>query len=158
MRFPVRLLLLAPGPLKFSFVSQGIDFYVHRVKPFLKFEVLFPKVKVAGDREERKVKEAGVLGKHIPSGSYLIALDEKGCHLDSVRLSEFWGRLFSSRKEIVVVAGGPEGLAESLLQKTDFRLSLSALTLNHEIALLVFCEALYRSLTILSGSPYHRHT
>lgn len=156
MRFPVRLLLMAPGPLKFPFVSQGIDFYLGRVKPFLQFETRFPKVKAPGFPEDRKRKEAEILEKHLPRGSFLIALEEKGRALNSYELSEFLGRLFSQRRQIVVVAGGPEGLAESLLKKADFRLSLSALTLNHEIALLVFCEALYRSLTILSGTPYHR--
>ncbi|OAQ21483.1 23S rRNA (pseudouridine(1915)-N(3))-methyltransferase RlmH [Thermosulfurimonas dismutans] len=156
MRFPVRLLLMAPGPLKFPFVSQGIDFYRVRVKPFLQFETLFPKVKATGSPEARKQKEAETLMKHIPSGSYVITLDEKGQILNSPQLSEFLGQLFTQRREIVVVAGGPDGLADKILRGADFRLSLSALTLNHEIALLVFCEALYRSLTILSGSPYHR--
>ncbi len=156
MRYPSRLLLLAPGPLKFPFISQGIDFYRARVKPYLQFEVLFPKVKAEGSPQDRRAQEAHRLRKHIPPSAYLLALDERGRLFSSRELARFWEDLFLSHREIVVVAGGPEGLETGLLAQAQFRLSLSPLTLNHEIALLVFCEALYRSLTILSGGPYHR--
>jgi 23S rRNA (pseudouridine1915-N3)-methyltransferase len=35
-------------------------------------------------------------------------------------------------------------------------LSLSTFTLQHELALLVLLEQIYRVATLKSGSPYHR--
>ena len=59
-------------------------------------------------------------------------------------------------KDLCFLVGGPEGLSDEFKQRADLLLSLSSLTLNHEIALLVLMEALYRSLTILKKIPYHR--
>ncbi len=156
MRFPVRLLLMAPGPLRYEFVKEGIDFYSQRVKPFLDFETHFPRIKVPKDPQERRRREAEGLRRYFPPRAYRRALDEKGRCLSSRELASLLNKLFSQHREFVVFAGGPEGLAEDLLKEAQMRLSLSPLTLNHELALLVFCEALYRSLTILSGLPYHR--
>ncbi len=156
MRFPVRLLLLAPGPLRYVFVKEGLSFYTERLKPFLNFEALFPKVKSGGAPESRLREEARMLKKHLPEGGYLVVLDERGRRFRTKELASWFGKLLSQVRQITVVCGGPEGLPPEILEKADFQLSLSPLTLNHELALLVFCEALYRALTILSGHPYHR--
>lgn len=54
------------------------------------------------------------------------------------------------------VIGGAYGLSETVLAKADRRVSLSALTLPHELARLVLAEQLYRAGTIQRGEPYHK--
>jgi len=156
MRFPVRLLLLAPGPLRYPFVKEGLSFYRERLRPFLDFREVFPRVRGKGSPEARLREEGEVLKRHLPQGAYLVALDERGRVLRTREFSAWLSRVFLEKREIAVVCGGPEGLSPEILERADFRLSLSPLTLNHELALLVFCEALYRALTLLSGHPYHR--
>ncbi len=94
--------------------------------------------------------------KYLPEGGYLLALDERGRSFRTPELASWFEGLLSRARRITVVCGGPEGLAPEILEAADSRLSLSPLTLNHELALLVFCETLYRVLTLLSGHPYHR--
>ena len=56
-------------------------------------------------------------------------------------------------------APGPVALvldAEAVREEADLLLSLSPLTLQHELALLVLMEQLYRVLTLRAGHPYHR--
>ena len=53
-------------------------------------------------------------------------------------------------------AGTLAGHDRTLLQAADFLWSLSPLTLQHELALVVALEQLYRAHTILAGHPYHR--
>lgn len=54
------------------------------------------------------------------------------------------------------VIGGAYGLSEAVLARADRRVSLSALTLPHELARLVLAEQLYRAGTIQRGEPYHK--
>jgi len=53
------------------------------------------------------------------------------------------------------VIGGPLGLAPEVLQRGQLKLSLSAMTLPHELVRLILLEQLYRAFTILQGEPYH---
>lgn len=52
--------------------------------------------------------------------------------------------------------GGAFGLSEAVLSRVDRAVSLSGLTLPHELARLVLAEQLYRAGTILRGEPYHK--
>lgn len=54
------------------------------------------------------------------------------------------------------VIGGAHGLSDAVLSQADRRVSLSALTLPHELARLVLAEQLYRAGTIQRGEPYHK--
>ncbi|RTG95352.1 23S rRNA (pseudouridine(1915)-N(3))-methyltransferase RlmH, partial [Thermus scotoductus] len=54
------------------------------------------------------------------------------------------------------LVGGAEGYSEGVREGADLLLSLSPLTLQHELALLVLMEQLYRILTLRAGHPYHR--
>ena len=52
--------------------------------------------------------------------------------------------------------GGPDGHSESIIKKIDFNLSLSKMTMPHEMAALVLTEQIYRAFSIKKGSKYHR--
>ncbi|WP_297056532.1 23S rRNA (pseudouridine(1915)-N(3))-methyltransferase RlmH [Thermosulfurimonas sp.] len=150
MRWPVRLLLLAPGPLRYPFIREGLDFYAQRLRPYLHFETLFPKASGGPEKEGR------ILKRHLSPGDYLVALTERGKLFSTREFASWLENLLPSRRRITVLAGGPEGLCPELLSASHFQLSLSPLTFHHELALLVFAETLYRALTLLSGHPYHR--
>ncbi|MBI1972421.1 23S rRNA (pseudouridine(1915)-N(3))-methyltransferase RlmH [Candidatus Woesearchaeota archaeon] len=51
--------------------------------------------------------------------------------------------------------GGPYGLSSKVKQKANLVLSLSAMTLPHELCRVVFLEQLYGAYTILKKEPYH---
>jgi 23S rRNA (pseudouridine1915-N3)-methyltransferase len=55
-----------------------------------------------------------------------------------------------------MAVGGPVGLSSQLLQSARDVLSLSKMTLPHDLARLVLVEQLYRALTIIKGEPYNR--
>jgi len=57
---------------------------------------------------------------------------------------------------VVFLLGGAHGLADALIADADLALSLSPMTLPHELARLVLLEQLYRAGTILRGEPYHK--
>lgn len=146
-----------PGPLKFDFVKEGLNYYLEKIKTFVFVETVFPKVKVKTAERNKKLKiEEETLKKYITDKDYLIVLDERGRSLKSMELAEKLKNLMQTQPIITFIVGGPEGISESLKKEAKEVLSLSSLTLNHEIALLLLSEALYRSFTIIKGIPYHR--
>jgi 23S rRNA (pseudouridine1915-N3)-methyltransferase len=60
------------------------------------------------------------------------------------------------RSRIAFLVGGPSGLAMEIREEADLVLSLSPMTLSHELTLLVLVEQLYRAMAILNHLPYPR--
>lgn len=54
------------------------------------------------------------------------------------------------------VIGGFAGVSHELKQRADIRLSLSRMTLTHEMARVILVEQIYRAFTLLAGMPYHK--
>lgn len=86
-----------------------------------------------------------------------VVVDERGCGWRSLELAE-WVRKreLDGVKRVALLIGGADGHSEELRKRADLCWSLSPLTLQHEVALLVVLEQLYRAGTILRGEPYHR--
>jgi len=87
-----------------------------------------------------------------------IALDERG-ETPSTRSLVAKMEAFEMRGEVKTVAflvGAADGHTQELRDACDMVLSLSKLTMQHELALIVLLEQLYRLACIKSGSPYHR--
>ena len=91
--------------------------------------------------------------KH-PSGRTIL-LDPAGREVDSagfttlVRDGEMRGR------DLIFVVGGHDGLPPAWRQRGEL-LSLSRMTLPHELARVVLAEQIYRALATLRGHPYPR--
>ena len=152
-----KIKILMPDPIKFKFVKEGLEYYLKRIEPFVLVDIIFPKIKIKVSNVNIKLKkEEEAIKKYILDKDYLIVLDEKGKTFKSMELAERLKKLIQNYTYITFIIGGPDGLSENLKKQAKEIWSLSSLTLNHEIALLVFIEALYRSFTIIKGIPYHR--
>jgi 23S rRNA (pseudouridine1915-N3)-methyltransferase len=79
-----------------------------------------------------------------------ILLDPAGKALDSKILTGLFDR------DLVFVIGGADGLPPEWRARADVLLSLSALTMPHELARVMLAEQIYRALTTLRGHPYPR--
>lgn len=151
------ILLLAPGPLKYDFVKEGLNHYLKLTSKWLKVETRFPQIRgTFSSREERISAESRIMEGLIPKGSFLIILDEKGESLRTKEFANLVERQLSLGKKITFLVGGPEGISDELKKSADFLWKLSDLTLNHELVLLIIAEALFRAISILKGHPYHR--
>jgi 23S rRNA (pseudouridine1915-N3)-methyltransferase len=105
------------------------------------------------DEHVRK-REARLLLEALDGRGTVIALDPSGRALRSDELAGRLERWATPRADLVI--GGPLGLHRDLLERADFRWSLSPLTFPHELARVIVAEQVYRGLTILRGLPYHR--
>ncbi len=101
--------------------------------------------------------EAALLSRAIPKGALVAILDERGKVItspDFARTIAHWRD--DGTSDVAFLIGGADGLAKSLRQSADFRLSFGAMVWPHMLARVMLCEQLYRAASILSGSPYHR--
>ena len=102
-------------------------------------------------------KEEERILARIPEKAELIALARAGTSLDSRGLAKVLEeKALRSTRDLAFVIGGAYGLGEGVLGRANLRLSLSALTLPHDIARLLLAEQLYRAGTILRNEPYHK--
>ncbi len=86
----------------------------------------------------------------------LILLDSRGDALTSEAIAIRLGRLRDSGAQHLVFAVGPaDGWSSTAWHRAQLRISLGAITLPHELALVILAEQLYRAQTILAGHPYH---
>jgi 23S rRNA (pseudouridine1915-N3)-methyltransferase len=92
--------------------------------------------------------------KSDPAARWVL-LDADGRHYTSPEFARWLGRLRDrSTREVVFLCGGDSGFPDSFRSRAHESLSLSSLTMPHEIARVVLAEQLYRAFAILSHHPY----
>ena len=107
--------------------------------------------------EINEVRDADAAFKKLDAdrAATAVLLDAGGRSIDSNALAKWLGELRDrGSREIVFVCGDAGGFPESVRQRIPQKLSLSPMTLSHELARVVLAEQLYRAFAILSGSPY----
>jgi 23S rRNA (pseudouridine1915-N3)-methyltransferase len=111
----------------------------------------------ADDPGKRKIEESIALANIIPSGAMVVLLDARGENIDSASLAAQLAKWRANdRPAVVFLIGGADGLAASLQDKAELRLSFGAATWPHQLVRVLLLEQLYRATTILTGHPYHR--
>jgi len=138
--------------------------YSKRIARYTKFDmVILPAVKGINASEEQQKKEAEKILAKIQSTSYVILLNETK-PINSIGGKEYTSKQFAnllqqkmnaSISELVFVIGGAYGFYQSVYDIAKEQVSLSKLTLPHQLVRLVFLEQLYRGFTILRGEKYH---
>lgn len=156
----MRLTVLWVGKTRSPFLAEGIAHFsrlVARYGPFDTRAVRESPIPPGADPARVLAEEGDRLLAACPAGAHLVALDRVGQTLDSPALAAYIRRQREEGvKDLVFAIGGPLGLAGTVTRRARLVLSLSSLTLTHEMARLVLLEQLYRAETILRGEPYHK--
>jgi 23S rRNA (pseudouridine1915-N3)-methyltransferase len=147
--------LLCVGRLRSPPLAAAIETYVKRLAGTAPLEVVEVK-EGAGKGRSASESEGERLLARLGDRDHLVALDPAGRLYDTAALA---GRLSAWRHGVAgrlwFCVGGAGGLSQAVFARADERLSLSPLTLSHELARLVLAEQLYRCHTLLTGHPYH---
>lgn len=111
----------------------------------------------ADDPAKRMLEESIALANVIPKEAAVVLLDPRGQNVDSAGLaSHIAAWRANGRPTIVFLIGGADGLAATVCEKADLRLSFGTATWPHQLVRVMLLEQLYRATTILTGHPYHR--
>ncbi len=94
--------------------------------------------------------------KTLPRDSLVVALEVEGRAWSTEQLATKLDEWMGGGRDVTLLIGGPDGLAESCRQRADLLWSLSPLTLPHPLVRVVVAEQLYRAWSILRNHPYHR--
>jgi 23S rRNA (pseudouridine1915-N3)-methyltransferase len=150
-----RVEILAVGSLHRD-LEPSARHYVDLLRPLVTLSVREVKeVALRGRSEAEVLREEGRrLLAAWPQAPVVAALDVEGRALDT-RAFAAWLQKAFERGGVGFVIGGSLGLAAEVRTRAAERLSLSALTLPHQLARVVLLEQLFRAGKILRGEPYH---
>lgn len=151
----LKISIIAVGKVKEKFWQAVSQEYLKRLKPYAKLELIEVLAESFSSQNKKasQSKENGrlmkILEKYNKSDVYLLA--EYGQEFTSLGFADF----LKNKKEIVLVLGGALGWAEDMKQKYPQSISLSQLTMPHEMARVVLLEQIYRAASIINKKDYH---
>jgi 23S rRNA (pseudouridine1915-N3)-methyltransferase len=151
--------LIWPSSSADAELASVVDRYLARIKHFYPVEV----VEVRGRQSEsdaaiiRRRAESARLSAAIPPRGFTAVLDERGQPMDSLKFAKWLERLTIDQPHGVnFVMGGDAGLDDAVKQRAQKLLSLSAMTLPHQLARVLLLEQIYRACTLMRNIPYHK--
>lgn len=109
--------------------------------------------KPAGDQRA----EASALFRATPDDARRILLDERGAEWSSRQLAEKLARWRDDGVPCTTFwIGGADGASQSVKDNADEKLAFGRQTWPHRLVRVMISEQIYRAVTILCGTPYHR--
>jgi 23S rRNA (pseudouridine1915-N3)-methyltransferase len=155
----VRLLVIAVGQRQPAWAEAAWADYARRFPPELRLELKAVKTEPRlGGKPVAALQaaEAQRIAAALPRGARRVVLDELGERVDTAALAARLAGWRGEGRDVALLVGGPDGLAEALRSGADETLRLSDLTLPHTLVRVLLAEALYRAWSLSVGHPYHR--
>ena len=155
----MKIKIIALGKIKEKFLKDGIDEFLKRLTPYASVEIIeLTPVEIKDENLTQKAleQEAEKILANIKSDSYVITLEILGKQLSSEDFASKINEItVSGISELVFVIGSSCGIAPSVSQRANFKLSISKMTFLHQFARLLLVEQIYRAFKILKGETYH---
>jgi 23S rRNA (pseudouridine1915-N3)-methyltransferase len=121
-----------------------LDDYVARIRRYAEI-----------DLQELREDSAALKRLKFPSGATIVLLDAAGKQHTSADFAKWLGRERDRGiRELIFLCGGAEGFPETLRAQASAKISLSSLTMPHELARVMLAEQIYRGFAVLAGHPY----
>jgi 23S rRNA (pseudouridine1915-N3)-methyltransferase len=136
----LKILLYYIGKARDPHANAMAEEYIKRSTRFAKCEM-----------REIQPRKFDLSEKH--AGAVKIMLDPAGKKLDS---AGFIKLIDGETRDVVFLLGGSDGLTDEMRSSADLLISLSPMTMPHELARVILTEQIYRALTTLRGHPYPR--
>ncbi|MEO7522487.1 MAG: 23S rRNA (pseudouridine(1915)-N(3))-methyltransferase RlmH [Ferruginibacter sp.] len=155
----MKLQLWTVGKAHENYVKEGIDIFSKRISNYYPIQWnIIPMPKNAGilNEQDLKIKEGESIISVLKKEDYLVLLDEKGKQMNSEGFAAFLQqRANESEKNIIFLIGGAYGVSEPVVQRANYKWSLSQLVFPHQLVRLILAEQIYRACSILRNEKYH---
>lgn len=139
------------GKFKSNELEKVFLEYVKRISCYVKTEVKCLKIQEDTPSGFNKIKDK-VLS--VLNNKKILLLSLKGEKITNSKLSKF---INNGTDELYVVVGSSWGIPSYIEEDLNcFSISISDLTLPHELVRVIISEQIYRSFTIIKGEKYHK--
>lgn len=150
------------GTLKEQYYKDAIAEYKKRLNAYCKFEIVeYKEYKLPDSPSDKQIEQAleaegeRILADISPR-AYKIAMCVEGKQLSSKEFSKKLDEIATSHGEVALIIGSSFGLSEKLKRACDLRMSVSKMTLTHQMLRVWLVEIIYRCLSISHGGKYHK--
>ena len=150
------------GTLKEQYYKDAIAEYKKRLNAYCKLEIIeYKEFKLPDEPSQKQIEQALVVeGQKILADisprAYKIAMCVEGKQLSSEEFAEKLDSIASTHGEVAIIIGSSFGLSDEVKCACDFRMSVSKMTLTHQMLRVWLVEILYRCLSITHGGKYHK--
>lgn len=152
----MKILLNSVGKPKDKHLRALAQEYTSRIGHYLPIDVRDVR-EGSGRPDEVKEQEGQALLNGLQDDTIRVALDEHGDLLSSREFAGFIEKhMVRGTRYVAFLIGGAAGLDPTLMQQCHTRISLSPMTLPHEVARVILLEQIYRAMTIIRNEPYHK--
>ena len=158
----VTLKFITIGSLKEEYLKSAVQEYEKRLSGFGKIiNVNLKEVRISPSPPASEIKASlseegkAILG-NMSDRSYNIALCVEGKQFSSEELAETLESVCLRTNEICFIIGSSHGLSDEVKNAADLKLSLSKLTFPHQLMRVILLETVYRSMSIIKGTKYHK--
>lgn len=153
----MKISLIAVSRIRRGPERDLIDDYLKRARPM---------GRALGVRDVQEIEvEAGGgssaecerLTAKIPAGAHIILFDETGRDTTSTDFSQTLEKLKDQGcPALVFLIGGADGFSAPMKAAYTDRIRLGSLTWPHKLVRVLAAEQIYRALSLMAGTPYHR--
>jgi 23S rRNA (pseudouridine1915-N3)-methyltransferase len=159
----INLSIIAIGRLKEKYLTEGVEEYAKRISKYAKLEIIeLPDERNPSNDSLSEITkmidtEGELILAKIPKDAFVITLEIEGAMLSSEALSSLIDKTTQYQSNrIIFIIGGSHELSEPVKNRTDMALSFSKMTFPHQLMRLILIEQIYRSLSILNHTSYHK--
>lgn len=155
--------IIATGDFKENYLRDACAEYKKRLGAWCKLEEIILKEEKLPDNpspsqiaKALECEEKRIFEKISPR-AYVIAMCVEGKQLSSEELAEKISQIQGTgHSEIIFIIGSSFGLSNGVKARADYKLSISKLTFPHQLLRVILHEAVYRALSIINGTKYHK--
>ena len=140
-------------------LADAIEAYADKASKYWSFdvtEVREERYSRSGDEGRVRDAEATRILERLSAATQVVALTRTGERWNSTAFARYLENQTALSRDVAFVIGGAYGLGDAVLQRAQHELSLSSLTLAHDLARVLLMEQIYRAGTIVRGEPYHK--
>ncbi|HIE49375.1 MAG TPA: 23S rRNA (pseudouridine(1915)-N(3))-methyltransferase RlmH [Gammaproteobacteria bacterium] len=142
-----------------SWAKEAFEDYSSRFNKSIKvnWNGLKPLKRTSNYNKDKTIfQESELLLSAVKERSYLVCLDKSGKSLDTLQLKSRFEGWLTATNNLTFLIGGPDGLSQNCLDKSNENWSLSPLTFPHAIVPVMIIEQIYRVWSMTQNHPYHR--
>ena len=158
----IKVKLITLGKLKEKYLRDAADEYIKRLSRYCALEIIELQPKALPDNPSAEQisaalkAEAELIEKQLPKGGTVIAMCIEGKQQSSEELAVTLEKAALSGGCAAFIIGSSFGIDESIKKRADIKLSMSKMTVPHQLVRIMLLEQIYRGFKISEGSAYHK--